>query len=456
MHAFRKSVSVRIYLLGLIEALFTAACYIAAVYISHPVDANTYLELDGGAFRIAVITVTFLIAIYLFDLHRQPRPPSRLVLALQLCQLVGIILLVQSALAFVDPDLILEQSVIVVGSSFLLVFLVLWRLFVRPVLWSGFGAQRVLFVGYSGPVEDLRSAFDNEPFRSLEVIGFVVDANCLPVSGRVLGTPDRLREIVRESSPDRVIVEGEHIHSPQVLRDLLDLGAAGLTVETASQAYESEFARVDCRGLHPYTVVFLESLMTRPGSMALQAVYTNIFGLIATILMLPLMTLIVVAKKIFGAGPVMVPYRCIGLHGIPFNLYLFHCPPESKNLVDRFLRRYKLVGLPQMLNLIRGEIALLGPRPERAEIDAVLSELIPFYNQKQSVKPGLYGWSQLHCDTMPEEDTLRRLEYDLYYIKHVSVALDIYIVLRAIRWIVSGQRYAPNAQYAGDVLGGLR
>jgi lipopolysaccharide/colanic/teichoic acid biosynthesis glycosyltransferase len=57
---------------------------------------------------------------------------------------------------------------------------------------------------------------------------------------------------------------------------------------------------------------------------------------------------------------------------------------------------------------------------------------------------------------MPEEDTLRRLEYDLYYIKHVSVALDIYIVLRAIRWIVSGQRYAPNAQYAGDVLGGLR
>src|SRR5215216_1231967 len=88
MHAFRKSVSVRIYLLGLIEALFTAACYIAAVYLFHPIDASTYLELDGGAFRIAVITVTFLIAIYLFDLHRQPRPPSRLVLALQLCQLV--------------------------------------------------------------------------------------------------------------------------------------------------------------------------------------------------------------------------------------------------------------------------------------------------------------------------------------------------------------------------------
>jgi lipopolysaccharide/colanic/teichoic acid biosynthesis glycosyltransferase len=456
MNGFRKLVSVRIYLLGLIEAGFTAACYVVAVFLLRPIDANTYLELDGGALRIAVIAVTFLIAIYFFDLHRQSRPPSRLVLALQLCQLVGIILLAQSALAFVDSDLMLEQSIVIVGSAFLLAFLILWRLFVRPVLWAGFGAQRVLFVGWNPAVEELSKAFDIEPFRSMEVVGFIHDRTFTPASHRLLGSVDRLREIVRETSPDRIIVEGEHVTSPKVLRDLLDLGATGLTVQTASQAYESEFARVDCRGLHPYTVVFLESLMTRPASLALQSVYTNILSLMATIASLPLMLVIAAAKKIFGSGPVLVPYRCIGLHGIPFNLYLFHCPPSSNNFVDRFLRRYKLVGLPQMLNLIRGEIALLGPRPERAEVDGVLSELIPFYSQKQSVKPGLYGWSQLHCDPMPEEDTLRRLEYDLYYIKHVSIALDIYIVLRAVRWILSGQRYAPNAQYAGDVVGGLR
>jgi lipopolysaccharide/colanic/teichoic acid biosynthesis glycosyltransferase len=88
--------------------------------------------------------------------------------------------------------------------------------------------------------------------------------------------------------------------------------------------------------------------------------------------------------------------------------------------------------------MIRGEMALTGPRAERVESDAVLSELIPFYRQRQYVKPGILGWSQLHCDPEPTEDTFARIEYDLYYIKHISLVLDAYIVVRALKWILSG------------------
>jgi lipopolysaccharide/colanic/teichoic acid biosynthesis glycosyltransferase len=83
-------------------------------------------------------------------------------------------------------------------------------------------------------------------------------------------------------------------------------------------------------------------------------------------------------------------------------------------------------------------MALIGPRAERMEFGQVLGSLVPFYRQNQHVKPGVLGWSQLHCDPYPVEDTLARLEYDLYYIKHISLVLDAYILLRAIKWMLSG------------------
>jgi lipopolysaccharide/colanic/teichoic acid biosynthesis glycosyltransferase len=82
-------------------------------------------------------------------------------------------------------------------------------------------------------------------------------------------------------------------------------------------------------------------------------------------------------------------------------------------------------------------MALIGPRPERVEFSQVLDQLIPFYRQKQSVKPGIMGWSQLHCDPSPSEDSLARLEYDLYYLKHISLVLDMYTMIRAVKWVLT-------------------
>jgi lipopolysaccharide/colanic/teichoic acid biosynthesis glycosyltransferase len=149
--------------------------------------------------------------------------------------------------------------------------------------------------------------------------------------------------------------------------------------------------------------------------------------------------LLALALRMTRKGPAFVMSSCIGLHGIPFCLYSFRCSPADNGWVNRFLLRFKLHLLPSALNLIRGEIALIGPRPERAEFDHVLSAMIPFYRQKQSVKPGIFGWSQLHCNREPEEDSLRRLEYDLYYIKHLSISLDLYIMLRGLKRVLSGR-----------------
>jgi lipopolysaccharide/colanic/teichoic acid biosynthesis glycosyltransferase len=127
------------------------------------------------------------------------------------------------------------------------------------------------------------------------------------------------------------------------------------------------------------------------------------------------------------------------LHGIPFTLYRFRSAPERNDLLGRVLRRYRIDGLPQVFNIIRGEMSLIGPRAERVEFDAVLHELIPFYRHRQFVKPGIFGWSQLFCDTEREEDTILRLEYDMYYIKHISIVLDAYIIVRALKYLLSAR-----------------
>lgn len=436
MQPLRKLISIRLYLLSLIEAGLTALCYVAATYVYLPLEAPTYLEYESGLLRIGLIAVTFLIASYLFDFYKQIHVRSQLVLTLQLCQLVGIIVLLQAAFAFIHQELVLPQTVVLLGSAFTLLVLIAWRLFVRPALWNAFGAYQIVFVGCNGAVQGLAEAFAADPTLGMNVAGYVVAPSESSAVHPALGSYDELVRIVSEIKPDRIIVGGGLYHKP-LLKKLFDLKSSGMVVEVAEDAYEEMFGRIYSRSLEPYTVIFRDELSARPGNLALQSIYTNLLALAGVLVTLPLMILIAIAIKVTRRGPVLSKNLCIGLHGIPFHMYRFRCSPLATDRISRLLVRYKLDGLPQALNIIRGEMALIGPRAERVEFDSFLSDLIPFYGQRHYVKPGVLGWSQLHCDPKDTEDTLARIEYDLYYIKHISLVLDAYILIRALKWVMS-------------------
>jgi lipopolysaccharide/colanic/teichoic acid biosynthesis glycosyltransferase len=440
MTSFPKLVSARLYLLSFLETGLTAACYTLATYLYVPYDASLYMQYEGGAFRIALVAFSFLIASYLFDFYRQIQVRSRLVLALQLSQLIGIIFLIQAALSFISNALVLPQMVVLMGSVLTLLVLIPSRLFLRPALWKAIGAQKVLFIGVNPAVEELAEAFVARPALGLMTAGYLVAEGTTAGSGLpVLGCYESLDDVVAEIKPNRIIVGFEDLRDKSLLHKLFDLKAGGISIETAAHVYESVFGRIYSRGLDPYMVIFRNELAARPASVALQSIYTNMLALAGVIITLPLMLLIGVALKISSrGGAVLVKLPCLGLHGVPFNMYRFECSRYSGNPLSRFLARHKLNTLPQALNIIRGEMALIGPRAERMEFGQVLGSLVPFYRQNQHVKPGVLGWSQLHCDPYPVEDTLARLEYDLYYIKHISLVLDAYILLRAIKWMLSG------------------
>jgi exopolysaccharide biosynthesis polyprenyl glycosylphosphotransferase len=162
------------------------------------------------------------------------------------------------------------------------------------------------------------------------------------------------------------------------------------------------------------------------------------------------MLLVALAVKLTSAGPVLYRQTRVGKNGAPFLLYKFRSMRANAEAqtgavwaskddprttpVGKFLRRLRLDELPQFFNVLRGEMSLVGPRPERPEFVKTLSEQIPYYRQRHCVKPGITGWAQInhkYGDTL--EDTVTKLEYDFYYIKNISTSLDAYIIFHTLK-----------------------
>jgi len=182
----------------------------------------------------------------------------------------------------------------------------------------------------------------------------------------------------------------------------------------------------------------------------LQNIYSFLIALVSLVLTFPLMLLVAVGVKLTSTGPVLFRQKRVGLNGKIFTIYKFRSmvvnaeattgavwAKKNDPRVTPFgavLRKTRLDELPQIFNVLRGDMSVVGPRPERPEFVTVLSEQIPFYRQRHVVKPGVTGWAQInhkYGDTI--EDTIIKLEYDLYYIKNLSPSLDLYIIFDTLK-----------------------
>jgi len=227
------------------------------------------------------------------------------------------------------------------------------------------------------------------------------------------------------------------------------LQLAGARIEKAGATYERLMARVSINELLPEQLICSGEMDPDKRQLFYQNIAHVLIAAVALVFMLPIVLLIAAAVKLSSAGPVLVRERRIGLDGVLFTRYRFRTlatvPPAASaprdtnayplTPVGRFLRRFRLDQLPELYNVIRGDMAIAGPYPERPEGMPALSSRIPFYAQRQSVRPGMTGWAQIKREA-EVEDTLRALEYDLYYIKNLSLFLDMYIIFYALKGVL--------------------
>jgi lipopolysaccharide/colanic/teichoic acid biosynthesis glycosyltransferase len=434
MRIFSIILPVRVSGLLLSEFLIALCCYLVATAAVFRGDTYVYLRDDLGFLRMLLVTLSMLLGIFVNNLYADTRVESRTLLVLKMCNVLGIVLIVQGLLAYISSGLSLPRGVMLVGGSLAFLALLIWRIFYSKVLLRMMGTRKILFVGNDVLTEEIAARIHLHPELGFGICGFLESRtggqDRVPeFTGECLGSSDDLATVAEQLRPNRIVIGAQDRRAGLPVQTLLKLVRSGILIEEAATTYEAICGRVS----------------SRPGSLALQSIYANLVGISGIVAASPVLILVALAVKLTSRGPVLEPDVRVGQHGIPFSLNKFRCHrvpgdgagnslEERLTPVGRWLQKLHLVNLPRVFNLLRGEITLVGPRAERPEFVEELTKYFAYYRQRHSVKPGMTGWSQINSST-PEKriDPLCQLEYDLYYTKHISLALDAYILLHGIR-----------------------
>ncbi|MGC9945742.1 MAG: sugar transferase [Bryobacteraceae bacterium] len=420
------------------EVLLIASCFLVVTFLILNVDPTVFLVADNGLLRIALAGASILFGLYFEDLYVNLYVKSRVLLVQQLSLVMGIALLAQGFLGYVNDRFRLPFRLMVPACAVLVAALFAWRLVYSVFVLRVVGAQRILLVGMCPVLLEMAAYIGANPGLGLQVIGYVDDSGdpAPPEAGKLLGPLSALPRIAAEAAPDRLVVGLAERRRQMPIADLLQLRYGGMAIDEASTAYEQLCGRVLLDELRPSEVLLSGAFRPRAQRLVYQTLGHWVLASILTVLSAPLLLLAALLLKLSVRGPLLSRQACVGLGGQPFQLYslrLAGAAEQSRNRVQRLVARWRLHTLPHLWNVLRGEICFVGPRAERTEFANVLCERIPFYRQRYAVKPGLTGWAQINTPPDQPEDTLRRLEYDFYYLKHFSRGLDAYILVHTVR-----------------------
>lgn len=313
--------------------------------------------------------------------------------------------------------------------------------------------QRLLVVGASPAVDELIHELDGHPGLPFECLGVIADEDDGRQDHPWLGTTNDLTDVVRRERPDLVVVD-DLPNRGVALDRLLDSASLDLRVVGIADFYEYAFGRVPIQHLSPvWFMSVLHLYQRRYSRLAKRAL--DLVGA-ATILVLTAPILLVVAVLVRCSSPGPIFYRQVrcGEGGKPFEMVKFRTMVADAEAVapvftavsdprvtpvGRVLRRVRIDELPQLWNVIRGDMSVVGPRPERPEFMGLLEDEIPFWTRRLLVKPGITGWAQVRHGYASDASSAKdKLSYDLYYLKHRSLQLDLAITLMTARVLISG------------------
>lgn len=453
---FRIFIPAGVLILLISEILLVTVVFLIAVAADTDVDPEVFLLYEDGLVRIGLVAAIIVLGLHFHDLYARIRITSKMMLLQQLVQVIGIALLVQGMVGYVNPSLTLPRRQMVMGSAIALLLLYTWRIFYTSYVLKLVGNQRILFVGRNAVVQDVASYIEEHPELGREIAGYIDNAYepGTRINGKeILGPVNSVRKIASDIKPDRIVVGVSERRNGMPLADLLQLRFADYIVEEASTAYEVILGRVCVHELKPGEMILSSELGPRPKTLAFQTIFNYALAALGAVVTLPLLLFAAVGVKMSSAGQVLERRKRAGLNGTIFSVYRFrtvrfdgephggpvYCSTDDPRItrVGRMLRRFRLDELPQLFNVLRGEMSVVGPRPERPEYVKALSEQIPYYRQRLCVKPGMIGWAQANQESGDYlKDTMKELEYDLYYIKNMSQSLDAYILVRALNTMI--------------------
>ncbi len=407
------------------------------------------------------VVMSIITVLYLSNSYHVVRGGSSARLALRAFIAVGLAGVVIAAVAYIAEP---ARSVTFFwqGNLSLSLFIfAAWSSLVRYLLsmayqrWSTTRCWLVIVDHeHSAELERIRAASDGIRIETIDLEDLAKPATRLnQVEGKiVIQTGER---IWYQNEAEGLVVDSTGRLHAELIRDLIMARLAGVHVLNYAEFFEEHFSLIpilDAQGLWP---IFSEGFALQPGRVnwRIKRALDFTSATLVFIAVSPIVVLLMVLVWITSPGPALFVQERIGLAGKKFKLFklrtmIVHAPDAGQRWtakqderitpIGRVLRRYRLDEFPQLINVIRGEMSLVGPRPEQPDIVSELEAEIPFYDVRHIVKPGISGWAQVNYPYGSSvSDARRKLEYDLYYMKHYSFFLDLYVVVRTLHVVVS-------------------
>ena len=413
-------------------------------------------DLSSNLWKIALVTVVCQLCLYYNDFYDLTLVHSNRELVVRLLQAVGAASIMLAGLYFAAPGLMIGDGIFVSALFVFLLAILAWRLLFNQLTGSQRFEERILFVGTGDSARKVaRQILDQHDF-AYRVIGFIDDdARRIGeriVNPAIVGTPGDIERLVKEYHVDRIVVGLSDRRGRLPIEELLRAKMTGVRVEDATTTYERVTGKILLDDLRPSWLVFSEgfrvSRLTRLLKRTIDLGLSVTMGIVA----FPIMVLTAIAVWLDSGAPVLYRQERVGENGRAFTLFKFRsmrhdaetgtpvwatAGDDRVTRIGGFIRKTRLDELPQLWNVVRGDMSFVGPRPERPFFVEELAKEIPFYQQRHAVKPGVTGWAQVkYRYGSSVEDAIEKLRYDLYYIKHLSISFDLTIVFDTVKVVL--------------------
>jgi sugar transferase (PEP-CTERM system associated) len=435
------------------EALIIWLSFVVGTLLRNQDDSWLLLNVEGGYIKILMVTGIVLLLSHWFDLYDSSSLSAKWEQTFRLLLVLGLVALSLSAVGFIFPRFMPGNGSALAGLIILTFTLFCWRAAYGWLVKQPYLRERVYVLGTGERAQRLLNGLRQRSELGIEVVGW---------TGNIEGELTRetvaahLLGLAQQNGVHRVIVAMPDRRKTLPVEQLLDLRLAGVKVEEATSWLEKISGRIEVEQLYPSWLIFADGFRFSSGFIILRRMFSTLVAAAGLLLALPLLPFVMLAVKLDSEGDVFYRQKRVGLGGSQFYCYKFRTMRDNAEAdtgatwatdddpritrVGAFLRTSRLDEIPQLWCVLKGDMAFVGPRPERPEFVEWLSKEIPYYGVRHAVRPGITGWAQVqykYGNTL--QDAREKLQYDLFYIKNASIGLDMLIMFQTIKIVLLGR-----------------
>ena len=441
----------RTVVLILCEAMIVGGSFVLASALV--LGPNTFVVLghNRAITKILIITVSTILCAYYFDLYEPQHISTRWEIYIRLLLVIGSLAFALSALVYVFPDVVIARYVFLLGLILVVTSLFVWRCAFEWISGHAIFQERVYVLGEGERASSIIETIHTHREAGMVVVGWNTPPADKSERKRIFTAAVEHMTAVKPSI-DRIVIALDERRGELPVDGLLSMRFHGIAIEEGGSVIERLTGKLQLEGLRPSDLLFCEGFRMKPSQQVALRIASTLVAAIVLTLFLPIFPIVILLVRCSSPGPIFFRQQRVGLNGRIFTIYKFRTMVAdaeaggakwaTKNdprvtRLGQFMRKTRLDEVPQLWNVLRGDMSFVGPRPERPEFVSWLSEEIPFYDVRTTIRPGLTGWAQIRYGygaTLAE--SREKLAYDLYYVKHQTLGLDLLIIFETIKTII--------------------